>query len=173
MRHGGGVAAVAFSSDGRRFVTGSKDRTARCWKTVSGEPVGLPLEHPSEVTAVALASGERERPELVLTGCGDGGARLWDAATGMVLGPVLWHPGGVNAVAFHPDTRTFVTASAAHAARLWSLPAPVPQDPGALAAWAEIITGAALEKDLTVKVLDASSWNRRRQFLDRLTVPLP
>jgi WD40 repeat protein/serine/threonine protein kinase len=171
--HGGAVNAVAFSPDGRSFVTGSADRTARCWKTATGEPIGPPLEHPAEVKTVALASRERERAELVLTGCGDSGVRLWDATTGRMLGPVVSHPGAVNAVAFHPEGRAFVTASGSHAAQLWSLPAPLPEDRAVLTTWVEVITGATLEKNRTFKILDAASWGRRHQLLSQWTAPIP
>jgi WD40 repeat protein len=55
--HKGRVTCAAFSSDGRRVVTGSEDRIARVWDAVTGKPLGTPLEHPGTVTAAHFAPG--------------------------------------------------------------------------------------------------------------------
>src|SRR5262249_34541775 len=46
LRHQGDIKAVAFSPDGRTFLTGSEDKTARLWDAATGESRGDPLYHP-------------------------------------------------------------------------------------------------------------------------------
>ena len=69
----GPVAAVAFSPDGTRVLTGSGDIMARLWDAASGKVVASLAGHTDSVTAVAFSpDGTR-----VLTGSQDNTARLW------------------------------------------------------------------------------------------------
>jgi WD40 repeat protein len=47
--HDAEVTAMAFSPDGRLFVTGAADGTAQLWDTVTGKPHGQPLVHGSRI----------------------------------------------------------------------------------------------------------------------------
>ncbi|CCA77459.1 related to WD40-repeat protein (notchless protein), partial [Serendipita indica DSM 11827] len=99
--HSGSVVAVAFSPDGSRIVSGSRDQTIRLWDAKTGEPVGDPLRgHSNSVTAVAFSpDGSR-----IVSGSEDETIRLWDAKTGEPVGdPLRGHSNSVNAVAFSPD----------------------------------------------------------------------
>jgi tetratricopeptide (TPR) repeat protein len=92
------------------------DKTARLWSAASGNAIGRPLRHKSEVLAVAFSPDGK----TVLTGSADNNARLWSAATGKALLPPLRHLGAVSAVAFSPDGQTVLTGSTDRTARLWS-----------------------------------------------------
>jgi WD40 repeat protein len=48
------IIAGAFSADGRRFVTGSHDGTARVWNTSTGDLIFTSPVEPSDVAAVAF-----------------------------------------------------------------------------------------------------------------------
>ncbi|KIO00881.1 hypothetical protein M404DRAFT_80384, partial [Pisolithus tinctorius Marx 270] len=56
-----GVQSVAFSPDGRRIVSGSRDKTVRVWDVKGGVQIGIPLEgHASGVISVAFSpNGKR------------------------------------------------------------------------------------------------------------------
>src|SRR5439155_16228931 len=82
-RHEDTVSAVAFSPNGRTFLTGSYDATARLWDTATGQPLGPPLRHDSHVDGVAFHPDGR----TILT-AGGKGLRLWDSASSKPLGPV-------------------------------------------------------------------------------------
>jgi hypothetical protein len=57
-------------------VTASNDNTARLWDAASGEPVGEPMKHQSDVNSAQFSpDGQR-----VVTASNDNTARLWDAA---------------------------------------------------------------------------------------------
>jgi hypothetical protein len=72
--HEGYIAAVAFSPDGKRVLTGSWDKTARLWEAATGKPVATFTGHTGPIWAVAFSpDGQR-----VLTGSADNRARLWE-----------------------------------------------------------------------------------------------
>ena len=111
---------MAFSPDGMRVVTGSKDWTARLWDLSSATPAATPLEgHLDEIRSVAFSpDGKR-----VVTGSQDWTARLWDVSGATPAATVLeGHGGGVNSVAFSPDGRRVVTGSDDGTARVWDTP---------------------------------------------------
>ncbi|KZO93003.1 WD40 repeat-like protein, partial [Calocera viscosa TUFC12733] len=78
--HKDAVTSVAFSPDGKWFVSGSSDWTVRIWDAETGRAMGEPLEgHENAVTSVAfLPDGKR-----VLSGSSDGTVRVWDQGRAM------------------------------------------------------------------------------------------
>ncbi len=115
LPHQSDVTHVAYSPDGKTFLTACPDNTARLWDAATGKSIGAPLEHQGIVYAIAYSpDGKR-----VLTGSGDKTARLWDAATGKPVGAPLQHQDRVNAVGYSPDGKTVLTGSSDHTARLW------------------------------------------------------
>src|SRR5439155_26742541 len=81
LPHADMVRGAAFSRDGRLFLTGCWDNTARLWKAGTAEPVGQPWPHPDRVNAVAFSPDGK----TAATACHDGTVWLWDVATGRLL----------------------------------------------------------------------------------------
>jgi WD40 repeat protein len=70
--------SASFSSDGRRIVTASSDRTARIWDAASGREIRVLSGHDDGVTSASFSSdGNR-----IVTASDDQTVRIWDVASG-------------------------------------------------------------------------------------------
>ena len=166
LRHQYGFLAVALSADGKKALTGGADKTARLWDTATGKPIGPPLQHKHFVVAVALSADGR----TALTGSYDKTARLWETATGKAIGPPLLHEGEVTTVALNADATTALTGSE-ESARVWHVPQPIRCDPERIMLWAQVITGLEVDELTAVRVLDAKTWQERKDRLEKLGGP--
>ena len=118
LRHHGPIRQVRFlPPDGRTLLTASDDRTARLWRSETGQPQGAVIPLTDRPVCVA-ASPERR---WVLIGCQDGTARVWDSQTGGAVGAVLRHGAEVTSACFRADGRMLVTGSGDRYVRLWEV----------------------------------------------------
>ncbi|KAG8810333.1 hypothetical protein FRC18_004117, partial [Serendipita sp. 400] len=111
-----GVVSVGWSADGRRIVSGSKDKTVRIWDAETGQQHGPSLEgHDGAVHSVAFSPDGRR----IVSGSKDKTVRIWDAETGQQHGPSLevW----VHSMAFSPDSRWIVFGSYDKTVRIWDV----------------------------------------------------
>jgi WD40 repeat protein len=111
----GAIWSAAFSPDGRRIVTASKDLTARIWDSASGRELFTLKEHSNTIFSVAFSpDGKR-----IVTGSQDQTAKVWDAASGRELLSLMGHSDALWCVAFAPDGRRIATASRDQTVRVW------------------------------------------------------
>ena len=68
------MSSAAFSGDGKRVVTASRDNTARIWDAESGKEIAVLKGHTGSVSSAAF-SGDGKR---VVTASDDNTARIWD-----------------------------------------------------------------------------------------------
>ena len=165
------IERIAFSPDGRRFLTAGRDEAARrgeirLWDTASGEPIGPAIPHPLGIWTLAVSPDGK----TILSGSGDFGdlareVRLWEVAPEHPSSRVLPHPASVLAAVLSPDGKKVLTGCADGTARVWDaangkLIGPVLSHPKAVEAVAFgpdgkiALTGSV---DQTAKLWDVSS----------------
>jgi hypothetical protein len=105
--HTGRVTSVSFSPDGRRIVTGGRDR-AKVWDARTGA-ILLDLDERTDWVRSVSFSPDGTR---IVTGSADGTAKVWDARTGTTLLELKGHTGGASSVSFSPDGTRIVTENA-------------------------------------------------------------
>jgi hypothetical protein len=111
------VYGVAFSPDGARLATTSRDGTARLWDARTGAPLLVLRGHTDMVQGVAFSpDGTR-----LATANWDGTARLWDTRTGAALLTIHRITGTVQGIAFSPDGTRLATGSKDLTGRLWDV----------------------------------------------------
>jgi len=103
--HGAQYGRVQFSPDGERIVAAGA-RIARLWSVSTGDVLGAPMQHESEVQDVAFSPDGQQ----VLTGSADHTAGIWSGVTGESLMPLLKHDDWVYRVAFSPSGELALTA---------------------------------------------------------------
>jgi uncharacterized protein (TIGR03067 family) len=115
--HTGAVRAVAFSADGRYFLSGGDDRTVRLWEVETGRVVSTLLGHSDVVTSVAFSPDGR----FALSASHDKTARCWELDSGKELQRFEGHRNWVTCVAFLPHGRAAVSGGADGLIRLWEI----------------------------------------------------
>ncbi len=129
------VWSMAFSSDGKRIVSGSDDKTIRFWDVATGQQVRQ-ITHDKGVGKIAwspdgkLLASIDETKDVHQGGASwhpDNRVHLWDTATGKEVRqlvmpakeiyPKVW--GGFFSVGFAPDGKTIVTGAMDGTLRFW------------------------------------------------------
>jgi WD40 repeat protein/tRNA A-37 threonylcarbamoyl transferase component Bud32 len=113
--HTGYVYSVAFSPDGTRIVSGSRDKTLKVWDAQTGEEVLTLTGHTEAVLSVAFSPDCKR----IVSGSGDNTLKGWDAQTGEEIRRLKGHSSSVLSVAFSPDGTRIVSGSADKTLRLW------------------------------------------------------
>jgi WD40 repeat protein/serine/threonine protein kinase len=133
QRHEAAVSSAVFSPDGRRYITGCWDGTARIWDTITGSAVTRPFQH-KRVVYYAAFNGDGRR---VVTAGFDGVARVWDAATGEAITPLMSHeePHSFFHATFNHDGSKLLTSASSEPTgiartQVWDLPSGQPTPVG-------------------------------------------
>ena len=135
------------------------------WETATRRQLGPPLRRPGGgVDAAFWAPND----QLILT-ISSLSAQLWEPAGGRPLGPPFRDNAG-NPV-FSDDGTLVLTFGTDKTVRLRPVPIPVQGDAERLILWSQVLTGTELDANQVIQVLDATTWQERRQRLKELGGP--
>lgn len=115
--HEGWILSVTFSVDGKRIVTGSRDKTVRIWDATKGTLLGILKGHTGNVNSVAFARDGRQ----IVSGSEDNTVRVWDSRTSELLKILRGHTDAVICVMFSPDDKRILSGSQDGTLRLWDI----------------------------------------------------
>ncbi len=105
---------LAFSPDGRTFVSSGLGNQAAVWDAPTGR-LRFSLSHEAHCTSARFSADGR----YLLTASVDKTVRVWDAATGTALAPPLKHPDWVFDAVFRHDGNVVASSSRDGRVRLW------------------------------------------------------
>jgi len=116
LGHSAAISSVAFSSDGKRLISGSADQTARVWDLADPKfPQLQQLTHGAAVGAVALSPDGTQ----AFSGGADNAIKHWSVADGAEVRAITGHTGAITAMATAGDI--LFSGSADNSVRLWTL----------------------------------------------------
>jgi WD40 repeat protein len=115
--HCGVTAEVRVTTDGRRVVSGSWDKTIRVWDLDSGRLIRTLRGHSHYINGLSIIPDGK----YVLSGGWDRMLRLWDLETGKCLKAFKGHQGGIDAVCITPDGRRAISADRNNTICHWNL----------------------------------------------------
>ena len=150
---------MAFSPDGKRLASASRDETVKVWDAATGQETLTLKGHTGGVTSVAFSpDGKR-----LASASEDETVKVWDAATGQETLTLKGHTGCVTSVAFSPDGKRLASASDDGTVKVWD--AATGQETLTLKGHTDAVTSVAFSpdgqrlasasSDGTVKVWDA------------------
>ena len=114
------VLALAFSPDGTKLASGSKDNTTRLWDSNNDEWITLQEKYTgyglAPWTNVVAFSPDGK---MLASGSTNKTVQLWDTITGEPLATLTGHVNGITALAFSPDGTMLASGSADGTIRFW------------------------------------------------------
>jgi WD40 repeat protein len=109
------VSCVAFGPDGKRFVSGSHDKTLKVWDAERGSETRSLKGHTAQILCVAFSpDGKR-----LVSGSHDKTLKVWDADKSIGSLPLQEHKTPVCGVAFSPDGKRILSDSADNTLKVW------------------------------------------------------
>lgn len=113
----GFITSLAFSSDGKRIVLVSNDKTVYIWDVETKKEICRLEGHTDRVNSVAFSPDGKQ----IVTASWDRTMRIWDAETDKGILRVMEHPDVVYSAAFSPDGKRIISASSDKTVYIWDI----------------------------------------------------
>jgi hypothetical protein len=159
------VACIAFSSDGKRALSGSEDKTVRLWEVPNGKELRR-FEVGCRSDAIAISPDGH----MALSGGIDGFVRLWDMETGKEIRRLKGHKGPSSASPFRRTDGTLFPAALAmrYAYGMWrpakSFAASSTSTRLTGSRFLPTATGCSRPVTMAIKVCGCGTWTPARNF---------
>ncbi|KAI8149226.1 WD40-repeat-containing domain protein [Fennellomyces sp. T-0311] len=121
--HTKAIRDIAFSNDGRRFLSASYDRNIKLWDTETGQCIRT--FSTGKIPYCVTFNPDEDKQNVFLTGCSDKKIVQFDVDTGEITQEYDQHLGAVNTITFVDDNRRFITTSDDKTMRAWEFDIPV------------------------------------------------
>jgi len=117
LRHGQEIYDVAFSPDGRRLATASRDRTVKIWDMENGHELLTYAGHGDSVRSVAFSPDGKQ----IASAGGEADIKLWDPNTGKDVRTIKGKGAYVTSLAFSSDGKYLAVSNDDKAVRLYEV----------------------------------------------------
>jgi len=124
MGHAAAVRDIAFTNDGRRFVTCSYDRFCKLWDTETGECISAFTN--KKIPFCVKINPDPSQQHVFLAGCSNKHIVQYDTNTGKVEQVYDQHLAAVNTITFCENAKRFVTTADDKKMLIWEYGIPVP-----------------------------------------------
>jgi len=115
--HTGGITTCAFSLNGKKIISGSKDTTLKIWDITTAACEHTLKGHSAPVTCVRFSADGSK----VISGSIDSTIRIWDVFSGESLLTIFSGSGIINACAFYPDGKTICSSHSDNTIKSWDV----------------------------------------------------
>ena len=152
------VQCVAFSPDGTRIASGSRDNTVRLWDAATGDHVATFDGHAAFVTAITFSPDGTK----LVSSSGDMTVKMWDADTRKETAEFKGHKQSLLSVAVSPDGKRIASASGSGTLRLWDVA--TGEQTASLTGHEDAAMGVAFSPDS--KTVASGSWDETVRVWD-------
>ena len=109
------VNTANFSTDDKKIVTTSYDKTAKVWEVQSGKLIHNLQGH----TATVYDADFDPESKNIITISSDNTAKIWNTESGVLICTLIGHTGSLYSAEYSPDGKKIVTSSTDETVKIW------------------------------------------------------